>query len=323
MYEKDYKKEYKLALKKIKEYDDIVIFRHQRPDGDAFGSQLGLAYWIKDSFPTKRVHFVGNNSSSYTPNVFPEMEVIDDEYFDNTKFLAIIVDTGDTKRIDDERYQKADFKIKFDHHPNLEPYGDINIVENEIASCAELIADFIFVVGGKKMPMSKLSAMYLYDGMTTDSGRFMFPSVSPITFKIASKLLEVGIVPAYDCYEKLYEKDVESLVFQKFVLNHMVFAKGVAYYVLTQKDLDELHIDNERGKEHLSLMSNIRGIDIWFCVTEIQEKNEWRVSIRSKKLDISQVARKYRGGGHMQASGATILSLDEMPQLIKDLEDLI
>ena len=217
----------------------------------------------------------------------------------------------------------SDFKIKFDHHPNLDPYGDINIVENEIASCAELIADFIFVMGKNKMPMSKLSATYLYDGMTTDSGRFLFPSVSSVSFRIAAKLLEVGIVPAYDCYQKLYEKDVESLVFQKYVLNNMKFANGVAYYVLTQKDLDELHIDNERGKEHLSLMSNIRGIDIWFCVTEITEKNEWRVSIRSKKIDISGVAQKYKGGGHMQASGATLDTLDQMPDLIKDLEALI
>ena len=70
-------------------------------------------------------------------------------------------------------------------------------------------------------------------------------------------------------------------------------------------------------------MSNIKGIEIWFCVTEIVEKNEWRVSIRSKKIDISGVAKKYKGGGHMQASGATLSSLDEMPALISDLEELI
>jgi len=179
-------------------------------------------------------------------------------------------------------------------------------------------------MGKKKYPMSKLSAMYLYDGLTTDSARFLFASLTSQTLSIAGKLIDVGIVPAYDCYAKLYEKDVESLVFQKHVLNNMVFTgKGVAYYVLTQKDLDALKIDNERGKEHLSLMSNIRGIDIWFCVTEITEKNEWRVSIRSKKIDISGVASKYKGGGHMQASGATLDSLDELPNLIKDLEALI
>ena len=322
MYEVEFKNEFKKALKKIKEYDNIVVFRHQRPDGDAFGSQLGLAFWLKDSFPSKTIHFVGKNSSVYGENVFTKMEEVDDDFFNN-KFLAIICDTGNTARIDDERWQKADYKIKFDHHPNDEPYGDLNIVANEIASCSELIADFIFFTG-KKYPMSKLSAMYLFDGITTDSGRFLFSSVTSKTHRIAAKLIDVGIVPSYDCFNKLYEKDVDSLIFQKYVLNNMVFTgNGIAYYVLTEMDLKELNIDNERGKEHLSLMSNIKGIEIWFCVTEIVEKNEWRVSIRSKKIDISEVAKKYNGGGHMQASGATLYSLDEMSSLIKDLEELI
>jgi phosphoesterase RecJ-like protein len=102
-----------------------------------------------------------------------------------------------------------------------------------------------------------------------------------------------------------------------------VTEKGVAYYVLLDSDLKELNIHNERGKEYLSLMSGIKGVPIWFCVTEIIEKNEYRVSIRSKKIDISQVAAKYRGGGHLNASGATIYSLDEMSELIKELEALI
>jgi phosphoesterase RecJ-like protein len=323
MYEQTQKKNYKLVLKKIKEFDTIVIFRHQRPDGDAFGSQCGLATWIKDNFPSKKVLCAGSNSEIYSSEVFPKMDVIKDEDL-NDDFLAIIVDTGDSKRIDDERWNKAKYKIKFDHHPAEELYGDLNIIINEIASCAQLIADFCFHFE-KKYPLSKLAAKYLYSGIVTDSGRFFFPSVDNITLIIASKLIKVGLIPAYDVYEKLYEKDVSSLVFQKYVLNHMTFTKkGVAYYILDQKALDELGISNERGKEHLSLMSNIKNVPIWFCITEIKEKNEWRVSIRSKKIDISQVARKYHGGGHLQASGATIYSLeDELPLLIADLENLI
>jgi nanoRNase/pAp phosphatase (c-di-AMP/oligoRNAs hydrolase) len=71
-------------------------------------------------------------------------------------------------------------------------------------------------------------------------------------------------------------------------------------------------------------MSGIKGVDIWMCITEISEKNEFRVSIRSKLLDISGVATNYRGGGHKQASGATLYDLEkELPLLIKDLEELI
>ncbi len=321
-YDKRFKKEFKLALKKIKEYDRICVFRHQRPDGDAFGTQLGLVTWLRDNFPTKSVHYVGEDSGTYSEKVFPKMEQVDDSWFDNP-FLAIIVDTGDTKRISDERYKKAQYKIKFDHHPNVEPYGDLNIVANEIAACAELVADFCYSYS-KKYPLSKASCKYFFTGIVTDSGRFQFPSTTKETFDIAGMLLNSKLQPNKEIYLPLYEKDVESLKFQKYVLNNMVFtSKGVAYYTLMQKDLDELGIDNERGKEHLSLMSNIKNVPIWFCVTEISEKNEFRVSIRSKEIDISVVATKYRGGGHKNASGATILSMDELPSLIKDLEDLI
>ena len=323
MYEKEFKREYKLALKKIKEFDNICVFRHQRPDGDAFGSQLGLVTWIKDNFPTKTVHFVGNNTSVYSEDLFPLMEEVDDEFFDKD-FLAIIVDTGNSKRIDDERWTKAKYSIKFDHHPPVEQYGNLNIVANEIAACAELIADFCFYFN-KKYPMSKLAATYLATGIITDSGRFQFESANKATFDTFGKLLEQGVLPFKDIYLKLYAKDVSSLVFQKHVLNNMVFTDGgLAYYILKQEDLDLLGIDHERGKEHLSLMSNIKGVDVWFCITEIKEKNEFRVSIRSKLIDISGVATSYRGGGHKQASGATLYDIDkELPLLIKDLEELI
>ena len=317
-----FKKEFKEVFKKIKEYDNIVVFRHQRPDFDAFGSQLGLATWLKDSFPSKNVHYVGHNHSQFTGDLYPMMEEVDDSFFEQ-KFLAIVCDTGNTKRIDDDRWQKADFIIKFDHHPNVEPYGNLNIVANELSSAAELVSNFCMVFE-KKYPLSTLACKYFYSGIVGDTGRFLFSSVDGDTFITASRLLESGLVPPRDVFGPMYEKDVASLHFQRYVLDNMkVSPKGVAYYVLMDTDLQELGIDNERGKEHLSLMSNIKGIPVWFCVTEIKEKNEFRVSIRSKTIDISGVATKYNGGGHMQASGATIYSLDELPALIADLEALI
>ena len=155
MYEKEFKKEYKLILKAIKEYDNICVFRHQRPDGDAFGTQMGLVTWIKDNFPGKIVHYVGNNTSVYSDELFPLMEVVEEDFFDKD-FLAIIVDTGNAKRIDDDRWQKAKLKVKFDHHPPVEQYGDINVVANEIAACAELIADFCFFHSKKYLNWQQL-----------------------------------------------------------------------------------------------------------------------------------------------------------------------
>lgn len=74
--------DYKLILKKIKEYDHIVVFRHQMPDFDALGTQLGLATWLKDNFPNKTIHVVGENHVTFTPRLYPYMDEVEDYFFD-------------------------------------------------------------------------------------------------------------------------------------------------------------------------------------------------------------------------------------------------
>ena len=67
----------KLLKEKIEEFDTIVIFRHQSPDFDAFGSQLGLKTWILDNYPNKKVYAVGNNHVVFTHSIYPEMDIVD------------------------------------------------------------------------------------------------------------------------------------------------------------------------------------------------------------------------------------------------------
>ena len=86
----------KLLKEKIEEFDYIVIFRHQSPDFDAFGCQLGLKSWIQDNYPNKTVKAVGNNHIVFTKTLYPEMDVVSDEELNSQEFLAIICDTGDT-----------------------------------------------------------------------------------------------------------------------------------------------------------------------------------------------------------------------------------
>ena len=133
----------KKLKEKIEEFDYIVLFRHQSPDFDAFGCQLGLKSWINDNYPNKIVKAVGNNHVVFSKNLYPHMDIVSDEELANHEFLAIICDTGDTKRIDDSRYELAKYKIKFDHHPPRELYGDSNFIVDELSSCCELITNVI------------------------------------------------------------------------------------------------------------------------------------------------------------------------------------
>ena len=316
------KKLYKEALQEIKKAHNIVVFRHEIPDYDALGCQFGLATWLKNSFPTKKVYVAGLDHPVFTPRLYPHIEQLEEDKFP-TNFLSIVCDTADTKRIDDQRFKNGYKIIKFDHHPEVERFGDINIVCDELSSCAELIYDFI-TYKKKKYPLSKVSAMYLFSGIAGDSGRFLFDTVTSNTFVIASELMKTGLNLPRDVYLKMYQKTHEDLLVTRHVLNSIVFTEGgVAYYILKDEDVKRLNITPGRGKENLSLMSNLEDIEVWMSITEDVEKNEWRLSIRSKVLPINDVASHFNGGGHPCASGGKLTSLDELPLLVKELEDKI
>lgn len=314
------KKSYKQVLSMIKKYDKIVIFRHEMPDYDALGTQMGLATWLKENFKEKEIHVTGQNHVCFTPRLYPYMEEMEDAWFDSNEFLAIVVDTGNTARISDKRYQKAKNIIKIDHHPNKEPYGDIIIVNDELASCAELVANMLVYFNKK---LSKEAAHYFYSGIAGDSGRFLYNSTSAHTFAIAQILIETGFNLSKDVYQKMYQKNIDDLKVTAYVLNDFKVSKsGVAYYVLPSDIQEKLKITTERGKENVNLFANIEGINAWCSITEDPKEGLWRVSIRSKETPINGVAQMFEGGGHDQASGCKLHDIKDLPKLIAELDKL-
>lgn len=321
-YYKAHKKVYNSIYKAIERYDRIVIFRHIKPDFDAMGTQMGLYTFIKDNYPNKEVHFVGDNHVSFTPRLFPETETLNNEWFKGGNFLAIIVDVGDHERIADPRYKHAKYKIKIDHHPCKKEIAKASLLDTESASASELAADVC--LNFKNKVLSKEAARYFYIGIVGDSGRFLYSSTSTHTFAIAEELIKKGI-SIKDIYLEMYEKTIDSLKSQAYVLsNFKVSPHGVAYYLLPVDVQKELKITPEQGKENVNMFSNIQGINAWCSITEDPNPKDycWRISIRSKDKDISGVANKYEGGGHAQASGAKIKDLTKLDDFINDLDAL-
>lgn len=315
-----YKKEYSRILSAIKRYDRIAIFRHIMPDYDALGTQLGLATFIKDNFPNKEVRVLGDNHVTFTPRLFPVMDSLNDSWF-REPFLAIILDVGNVKRIADPRFKKAKFKIKLDHHPDVEEFAKIKIVDTTKAAASELVANMCLNFKGDYV-LSQEAAKYFYIALVGDSGRFQYSSTSPHTFAIAQELLKTGINIS-TIYHQMYEKCIDDLAVTAHILNNFsVSDYGVAYYVLPLDIQEKLHITTERGKENVNLFSNIRGINAWCSITEDSKEPCWRVSIRSKEKAINGVAAQFEGGGHAQASGAKLNTLDDLPRLIEALDNL-
>ncbi|MBQ2052831.1 MAG: bifunctional oligoribonuclease/PAP phosphatase NrnA [Bacilli bacterium] len=321
-YGEQFKTQYAKIRAAIKHYDKIVVYRHIKPDFDAMGTQMGLVTFLKDNFPNKEIHFVGDNHVSFTPRLFPETERLNDEFYKGKNCLSIICDVGDHERIADPRYVNARTIVKFDHHPFKSEIAKVSVLDLEAASAAEIVADFC--LNWKGMKMSPEAASYFYTGIVGDSGRFLYSSTSPHTFAVAETLIGCGI-SITSIYQKMYEKTIHSLEIQAYVLTHFhVSPHGVSYYLLPTEVQNELGITSEQGKENVNMFSNIAGINAWCSITQDDSPKEpcWRISIRSKGKDISGVANKWGGGGHKQASGAKIDTIDQLDAFIKDLDDL-
>ena len=318
-----HQKQYNAIYSAIKRYQKIVVFRHIKPDFDAMGTQMGVYTFIKDNFPEKEVHFVGDNHVTFTPRLFPATESLPNDWFASRDFLAIICDVGDKERIADPRFAKAKYKIKIDHHPcKAEVAPKATVCDLSKAAAAEVAANILLSWKGTKLTAE--AARYLYIGLVGDSGRFMFSSTTGHTFAIAKALIETGF-DLRSTYLSMYEKKLDSLYSQAYVLsNFRVSPHGVAYYLLPCEVQEKLKITTEQGKENVNMFSNIEGINAWCSITEDPDPKEpcWRISIRSKKEDISPIAFKWGGGGHAQASGAKIKDLSELDAFIGDLDAL-
>ena len=149
-YIEKYQNEFTQSFELVKKYDRIVIFRHRVPDFDALGTQLGLFYFLQEHFPEKEILVVGDDHNKFTPKLFREMDIVDDDWFEDP-FLAIICDVSDPDRVADERVAKATESIIFDHHPTKEQRGTVQIVDPSLAAASELVATFCISTGYKEL----------------------------------------------------------------------------------------------------------------------------------------------------------------------------
>jgi len=303
-------------LDMIKEYETIIIHRHVRPDPDAYGSQGGLAEVLKASFPEKNIYTVGREEE--TLNFMRRLDVIPDETYNGA--LVIITDTANQERICDDRYRLGDKIIKIDHHPNEDPYGDLLWVDTDASSVSEMIYEFYLFGKDLGLKMSDEAARLLYAGIVGDTGRFLYPSTTEKTFSYAGELIHYNF-SRNDLYDKMYELSPNVVKLNGYVLlNFEMSNDGVASMVLRKELLQEYGIRASEASLLVSTLGNVAGIKAW--VFFIEEEDQIRVRLRSKGPVINGVAKKYKGGGHPLAAGASIFSWDEMDEVIRDLKEV-
>ena len=302
------------VLNKIKEYDRIIIFRHFRPDGDAIGSTKGLRRILQLSFPEKEIVLQNCDFSDYLAFLGGEDELREDDFY--TDALGIVVDTGTSNRVSNQKYSLCKEIIKIDHHIPLENYGDINWVEEERCSACELIAAFYNAMSDE-LKIDCEAATYLYTGLVTDSGRFRYRSVSGDTMRLAGMLLDQG-VNVDKIYANLYMKEFEEFKFHGYVLNNIkITENGVAYIYIDKATMAEYGLSFEQASACISYLDAIKNSLIWIAFIDSDKDDSIRVRLRSRFVTVNQIGEQYEGGGHDCASGATVHSKEQMMELLE------
>lgn len=307
---------YKKIYKEIKKYQTIVIVRHIGADPDALGSQFALRELIKNRFPKKNVYAIGNPS-----NRFKFMGVLDKkEELDTANALLIVLDTPDIKRIDGARLEDYPNIIKIDHHPFVDEYANIELIDDNASSTSQLILEFIFK---NHLSLNNSIAQNLYLGIVSDTGRFMHNYTSQKTFELTYKLLKKTNIDFTSLYEPLYVRPLAEIRFQGYIYENMeVTDNGTAYIKITEDLLKEYEVDSASAGNIISELKFVNEILIWVFLTEDTKSNLIRANIRSRGPIINEIAAIYGGGGHKFASGARLTSWEQATNLIDDLDSL-
>lgn len=303
----------------IQKSNKIIICRHQRPDPDAIGSVIALKGILKKKYPQKEIYAYGEDELLDLRYIGKNDRL---EYKDFDDALIIILDAANVERIegDFKSFKRKNlFIIKIDHHPNVEPYGNINHVIDTKSSTSEMIYDiFIDELGYE---LDSISAKALFIGIHGDTGGFTYSNVSANTFRVASKLREIDFE-----YEEvnlwLKEKDPEIVQAIGWMYENIEIKDSLGIIRLDKKTENKLKIPKNVASSLVGYLGIFSNLKIWILFTEYDKFI--RVNLRSKgKIDVSILASNYSGGGHKNASGAKVYNWDEAQKVIDEAQKLI
>ena len=305
---------YKQVFEKIKEYDNVVIARHIGADPDALGSQFALKNIILELFPDKKVYAVGNPASRF--KFFGSQDKIDN--LNTNKSLCIVLDTPDIKRIDGADINNFEFVIKIDHHPIIDKYANIEIIDDNACSSSQLILEFVYE---NNISLSESCAEKLFLGIVGDTDRFLHDYTSPRTFELVTRLLKDTNIDFTKLYGYLYQRPIAEVRFEGYIYQNLTLTEnGVAYVKLTDKLMKEYGVDSAAAGNMINDLKFVNEITVWVFLSEDIKSNLIRANLRSVGPYVNDIATKYCGGGHKYASGVKLKSWEEADKLIKDLD---
>ncbi|MCB0100577.1 MAG: DHH family phosphoesterase [Anaerolineales bacterium] len=305
---------------RIADAKKVVIASHVRPDGDAIGSLLGLGLALKDAGKTVEMILVDGAPASF--KFLEGSELIRKEPSgDHDTFIT--VDCADFKRTGKifENFGQPDINI--DHHKTNEKFGKLNLIEADEVATAAILTNYLPAWG---LTITKPIAAALLTGILTDTLGFRTSNVTPEALRQSAALMEAGIDLPEIYMQSLVRKSFPAAKYWGAGLSSLQSESGIVWGTLTLADRKSAGYGGNDDADLINMISAIDGNKVGMVFVE-QSDHHVKISWRALQpdIDVSPVAKYFKGGGHAAAAGADIEgTLAEIqPEVLKKTKELL
>ena len=301
----------------IRQSRTVLITSHEGPDGDAIGSSLGLAAFLKAIGKQVVVHLADPVPELY--RFLPGADLVCSDIPDQDFDLAFVLDVGEFRRAGKQfgAFTRIGQTINLDHHLTCEHFGNLNLIDEQAAATGLLIWRIAKQYG---FQADYATALCLYVAILTDTGAFRYSNANREAFEAAGELLEQGGLSAWDVAEKLYESQPRKrLELLSKVLPTLEFVRGgqVASITVTLDMYAATGTNAEMTDGFVNYPRSVAGVEVAVLFRQLEE-GRYKIGFRSKgTVNVAALAQSFGGGGHHNAAGGVVAgSLAEVKQLV-------
>ena len=290
----------------LKQFDNVLILTHVRPDGDTIGCGAALCQALRNRGKTAYLLYNDGITSTYEKYAAP--------YWAAAGFAPahiVAVDIATAGLLPENAACYADrVELCIDHHPSNSGYAKATCLDAKAAAAAEIVYEVI----REMTPITPEIARLLYVGISTDCGCFQYANTTPKTHRIAAELMEIVDVAAIN-HDLFRIKSRVRLAMESRMVSEMELydAGRVVVMQIPLALREEFHATEADIEELSSLAAQVEGTDCGITLRELKP-GVIKISLRTgSRVDACAACQKLGGGGHKAASGATVAgTMDEV-----------
>jgi bifunctional oligoribonuclease and PAP phosphatase NrnA len=311
------------VLERIREDSRFVLAAHERPDGDALGSLVGMQ-GLLSALGKDSVMFIAADDLPLPLEYrfFALDGLIQAPPADVSERTVVFLDCGNIDRNSASVLHDGKHLLNIDHHHDNTRFGTLDHVVPDASCTAEIVWDLMRSLEIRPTPVV---AEALYVGLITDTGRFMYENTGPRAHEMAADLIGAG-VDVQAVYRRLYEEMPEGkLALLALALSQIRrFDSGeLTLAALSAEDFRKAAAEESYSEGIIDHLRAVQGTKVAALVRELssgERKGQRKVSLRATDddVDVSMIARGQGGGGHRRAAGfSTTLELDELISFLR------